>query len=117
MPDSGEQETLHYKAQHDLFFIRLLLSRAGDTADLPNTQQQTQRIGKNERQRNIFQMKEQGKITERELKERKICKTPMVINLVMELQKRVEDLSEILNKEMENIKKETIKDEELNNRN
>ena len=62
----------------------------------------------------MSQMKEQGKITERELKERKICKIPMVINLVMKLQKRVEDLSEILNKEIENIKKETIKDE-LNN--
>ena len=55
----------------------------------------------------MSQMKEQGKITERELKERKICKTPMVINLLIELEKRVEDLSENLNWETENKEPET----------
>ena len=39
----------------------------------------------------------------------------MVIKILTELEKRVEDLREALNKETENIKKEPIGDEELNN--
>ena len=35
--DSGEQGTLHSRTPWDLFFIRLLLLRAGDIAVFPNT--------------------------------------------------------------------------------
>ena len=37
VPGSGEQRPLFYRAPQDLFFKRLLLSRAGDVADFPNT--------------------------------------------------------------------------------
>jgi len=42
-PGSGEQEIMHCRALQNLFFIRPLLPRAGDTADIPNTEKQTQR--------------------------------------------------------------------------
>ena len=37
-----EEETLHSRALQDIFFIKLLLSRARDIADFPNTQKKTQ---------------------------------------------------------------------------
>ena len=37
VPDPGEQGTLHSRALHDLFLIRLLPSSAEDAADFPNT--------------------------------------------------------------------------------
>ena len=43
-PGSAEQETLNCRALQDLFFIRALLSRAGDIADFPNTKKQSQRV-------------------------------------------------------------------------
>lgn len=36
-PGSGEQGTLDYRAPQDLSFIKPLISRAGDVADIPNT--------------------------------------------------------------------------------
>ena len=39
---------MHCRALEDLFFVRPLLSRAGDVADFPNTQKQTQRVMQNE---------------------------------------------------------------------
>ena len=36
VPGSGEEGTLRCRALQDLFFIRPLLSRAGDIADFPN---------------------------------------------------------------------------------
>ena len=42
-PLSSEQGTLNCRALQDLFFIMPLLSSAGDVADFPNTQKQTER--------------------------------------------------------------------------
>ena len=36
--------TLHCRAVQDFFFIRPLLSRAGDVADFPNIEKHTQRV-------------------------------------------------------------------------
>ena len=47
-PGSGEHGTLHCRALRDPFFIMPLLSTAGDTADFPNTEKQTQRVRQNE---------------------------------------------------------------------
>jgi len=41
---SGEQGTLYYRVLQDLFFMRPLLPRAKDLADIPNTQKQTQGV-------------------------------------------------------------------------
>ena len=48
VPGFGEQGKLHYRALQEFFFIRPLPSRAGDVADLPNVQQQTQGGRQNE---------------------------------------------------------------------
>ena len=48
MSDPGEQETLHYLALQDIFYIRPMLSRARDTADFLNTEKQTRRVRQNE---------------------------------------------------------------------
>ena len=37
VPGSGEEGTLYCRALMDLFFIRPLLSRAGDVSDFSNT--------------------------------------------------------------------------------
>ena len=42
MPSSGKLETLHYRALQDLFFIKPLLSRAGNLADFPNIETDTE---------------------------------------------------------------------------
>ena len=66
--------------------------------------------GKMKRQRNMFQMKEQNKTSERELNKKKISNLPdkefkvMVIKMLTELGKIV-DYSKNYNKEKENIKK------------
>ena len=39
---SGEQGTLHCRVLQDLFFIRPLISRAGDTVVFPSTQKETE---------------------------------------------------------------------------
>ena len=44
----GEQGILHCRVLQDLFFIRLLLSKAENIADFPSTQKQTQSIKQNE---------------------------------------------------------------------
>ena len=43
-PGSGEQMILHDRALKDLYFIRQLLLRAGNVANFPNTEKQTQRV-------------------------------------------------------------------------
>lgn len=48
IPDSDEQGTLPCGSLQDLFFIRLLLLRAGDIVDFPNTHKQTQRVRQKE---------------------------------------------------------------------
>ena len=75
VPGSGEHGTLHYRTLQDLFFERPLLSRAGDTADFPNTQTQMQ-TDKIRIQRNVSQMKEDDKITVRDLSETDISNIP-----------------------------------------
>ena len=55
VPGSGEQGTMHYKAWQDLFFTKPLLSR------------NRHRVRQNEETRTMPQMKEQNKITAREL--------------------------------------------------
>ena len=47
-PGSGEQGTLHCRTRQAPLFIRLLLLRARDIANLPNTQKQTQGVRYNE---------------------------------------------------------------------
>lgn len=44
VPGAGEQVTLYYRVLLDLFFIRPLLSTAGDVANFPNTKKQIQRV-------------------------------------------------------------------------
>jgi len=48
VPGSGKQGKVRCRALQDLFFRRPLLSRAGDIADSPNTQKQTQGVRQNE---------------------------------------------------------------------
>lgn len=73
-------------------------------------------------QKNMSQMKEKGKTTTKELNEMEINNTPdkeskvMVIKIFTGFEKKVEDLSETFNKEKGNIK-ESIRHEELNDRN
>ena len=56
-------------------------------------------------------MKEHDKVTARELNETEISNVPdkelkvMVVKILTQLEKRMKDLSEIFNKEIENIKK------------
>ena len=65
-------------------------------------------------------MKEQDKIRARELNEMEITNMPdrefkvMAIKILNGFEKRAEDFSETLNREIEN-KKQPIRDEELNN--
>ena len=66
-------------------------------------------------------MKEQNKTPEKELKKMETnnlsdarFKT-LVIRMLKELRRRVEELSENLNKEIENIKKEPVRNEEYSN--
>ena len=101
---------MHCWALQDLFFIRPLLSRAGDVADFPTTWKQ-RKLVKMKRQRNMPQMKQQEKkITGREQKEMEISNMPdrefkvMVIKILI-IKKRVEDLNKTLNKEIKNIEK------------
>ena len=70
MKGSSEQGTLHCRELQDLLLIRPLLPMGGDVADFPETEKQTQR--EKMRQRNMSQIKEQGKITARELNEMEV---------------------------------------------
>ena len=71
----------------------------------------------------MTQMKEQDKITARDLSEMEIMNMPnrefaqRIIYILTGLEKRLEDLSEILNKEIENKTKQNKqnRDEELSN--
>ena len=62
-------------------------------------------------QRNMFQMKEQDKTSEKELNKMETSNLPdknskvMVIKLLIRLGRRVDELSENFNKEIENVKK------------
>ena len=47
-PGSGKQGTLDCRAPQDLCFIKPLISRAGDVADIPNTQKETEGVGHSE---------------------------------------------------------------------
>lgn len=61
---------LHCRTLQELFFIKPLLLRAGDVADLPNTEKQMQRAGQNEEtQECVSNERKRKKITERELNE------------------------------------------------
>lgn len=68
MPGSGSQQVLSVCASQDTYYIRPLLPRPGDRAELPNTEEQREpdKVGK---QRNRFQTKEQHKTPEKELNE------------------------------------------------
>ena len=57
----------------DLLFIRPL---TGDVTEFPNTKKWTQRVRQMKRQRKMSQMKEQDKITARELKEMEVSNMP-----------------------------------------
>ena len=48
VPGSGEQGTLNYRALQELFFLKSLRSRAEDTADFLNTEEQAQTGRQNE---------------------------------------------------------------------
>ena len=48
VPVSGDQRTLHCNAPQDLFFIRPLLSKAGDIADVPKILKNSHRVTQNE---------------------------------------------------------------------
>ena len=60
---------------------------------------------------NMFQTKEQDKTTEKELNKMEVSNLPdkefkvMVIKALMALERRVDELSENFNKEIENIKR------------
>ena len=72
------------------------------------------------RERNVFQMKEQNKASEKELNKMEISNLPdvefetLVIWMLNELRGRVDELSDNVNKEIEN-KKESVSNEEYNN--
>ena len=115
VPGSGEQGILQCRAQQDLFFISLLLSRTGDTADFPNTKKQTQRVRQNEEteeyvpsERTGGQNHSKGATQNRDNMSDREFKV-MVIKILIGLDKRLEDPSDSLNKETEN-KKESIRD-------
>ena len=55
---------MHCRALQELF-IRLLLSRAGDIVNVPNTYRHRE-LNKMRRSRNLSQMREQDKITARD---------------------------------------------------
>ena len=82
----------------------------------PNTQKETQRVRQNEEKEKYVQMKEQNKITARDLSEIGISNMPdkefkvIIIKILIGFEKRVEDISEILNNEI----KKTIRNEEQN---
>ena len=56
----------------DLFFLRPILSRAGDIADFLNTEKQTQRVRQNEEIEDYVLNGRIDKITARELSEMEI---------------------------------------------
>ena len=72
------------------------------------------------RQRDVSQMEGQDKITARGRNKTEISNMPdrgfkvTVIKILTGLEKRVEDISETLNKETENIKREPTRNEEHN---
>lgn len=61
---------MHHRALWRLFFVRPLLLRAGDVTDFPETWKQMQRVRQNEETEECMsQMKEQDKVTARDLSE------------------------------------------------
>ena len=98
--------------------IRLLLPqvtspRLGDVADLPNTRYKHRERGKMRRQRNMSQVKEQHKTSEKELHETEINNLPdkefqqKVIIKLTDLERRMDELSENFNEEFKNIKSQS----------
>ena len=78
------------------------------------------KLGKMKRQRNAFQMKEQDKTLEKELKEMEIINLldkefKIIAYRSYQTWTRMYKLSENFNKEIENIKKLLIRTEEYNN--
>ena len=59
----------NYRALLDLFFIRPLFAKTGEIVIFPNRHRE---VDKMRRERNMPQMKEQDKITARELNEMKV---------------------------------------------
>lgn len=80
-----------------------LLSRAGDTADLPNTQKQTLRARHSEDAEGRVPEERTGQRAARNFSKMEKCNMPdgevqlMVIKTLTGLEKAVEDLSETLN--------------------
>ena len=115
VPGPGEQGALHCRELQDLLFKRPLLSRAGDIADFPKHRNRGRDLDKMRRQRDMCQMKEQEKITARELNETEISNMPdrefkvMVIKITTVFEKGMENLTETLNKEIENINQSEMK--------
>ena len=104
VPGSGKRG--HCTAGHyDIFNIRPVLSEAGDVTFLTHRNRQRE-LDKMRRQRNMAQIENENKIIARELNKMEISNMPdrefkaMIIKIFTGLEKRVEDLSEILNKEI-----------------
>jgi len=103
VPGPGEQGTLHCRALQDLFFIRLLSLRAREMPEFPNRHRKSD---KRRRQRNVSQMKEQSQTMARDQSKTDISNMPdtefkaMIIKILTELEKRVEDISETFNTEI-----------------
>lgn len=99
--------------------MKPLLSRAGDIDDFCKHRNRY-RVRQNEARGTGPQIEEQDKITAGDLNETEVSNMPdmpfkiMVIKILTRLEKRVGNLSEILNMEIES-RKERIRDEALNN--
>ena len=76
----------------------------GDVAEFPDKQKKHRDLHKMRRQRKLFQMKEQGKTLARDLSKTDISNMPdrelkvMIIITLTIHEKRVEDMSETLNR-------------------
>ena len=85
--------------------------RLGNVTNLPNTRKKHRELGKMRRQRSVFQTKEQDIMSEKELSEVEISNLPkkefnaIIIKMLTELSKRMDEHSVNFNKELENIKK------------
>ena len=83
-------------------------------ADLPNIQKQTQSFTQNEEKEEYVPIQEQNKTPEKELNKMKINNLldkefkEMVIKMLTELGRRMDDHSENFNKEIENTRKYQI---------
>lgn len=106
MAGSGKQGTLCYRPPHDLFFRRPLFSRSVGIADFSNTQKQTQRVRGNEEKKEWVPNERRGQNHSKELNEMDINNMlgnkfkGMVIKVLTGHEKRVQALSETINKKI-----------------